>query len=106
MRNDRGETKLSKQPTSAPTASAVDPCPTNIQLNRTPRHRKFTQRRSTTRAPLRLKENIMRKAKTKYPNNPLAPAASTAGQLQARLIGRPGTESRPAPAVSQRGGEE
>ena len=35
----------------APTASTVGPCPTKIQISRTPRHRKFTQHHRTTRPP-------------------------------------------------------
>ena len=42
---------MSKQPPPAPTASAVGPCPTIIQISRTPRHRKFTQHHCTTRPP-------------------------------------------------------
>ena len=34
---------------SAPTASAVGPCPTIIQISRTPQHRKFTRHHRTTR---------------------------------------------------------
>ena len=45
------EKKMSKQPPSAPTASAVGPCPTDIQISRTPRHWKFTQHHRTTRPP-------------------------------------------------------
>ena len=44
--------KMSKQPTPAHTASAVGPCPTLIQISRTPRHWKFTQHHRTTRPPL------------------------------------------------------
>ena len=41
---------MSKHPRSpAPTASAVGPCPTIIQISRTPRHWKFTQHHRTTR---------------------------------------------------------
>ena len=54
---DRGEIgymreKLSKQPPPAPTTSAVGPCPTIIQIIRTPRHWNFTQHHRTTRPPL------------------------------------------------------
>ena len=35
----------------APTASAVGPCPTLIQISRMPRHWKFTQHHRTTRPP-------------------------------------------------------
>ena len=45
--------KMSKQPPPAPTASVVGPCPTLIQVSRTPRHWKFTQRHRTTRPPPR-----------------------------------------------------
>ena len=43
------ERKMTKQPPPAPTASAVGPCPTIIQISRMPRHRKFTQHHRTTR---------------------------------------------------------
>ena len=43
MRNDRREKKMSKQPPPAPTASAAGPCPTIIQISRTPQHWKFIQ---------------------------------------------------------------
>ena len=42
---------MSKHPQPAPTASAVSPCPTMIQISRTPRHWKFTQHHRTTRPP-------------------------------------------------------
>ena len=42
---------MSKQSPPAPTASAVGPCPTLIQISRTPRHWKFTQHHRTTRPP-------------------------------------------------------
>ena len=42
---------MSKQPPPAPTANAIDPCPTIIQISRTPRHWKFTQHLRTTRPP-------------------------------------------------------
>ena len=45
-RNDRLE-----QPPSAPTSSALGPCPTISEINRKPRHRKFTQHNRTTRHP-------------------------------------------------------
>ena len=32
------ERKVSKQPSFAPTASAIGPCPTIIQISRTPQH--------------------------------------------------------------------
>ena len=34
---------MSKQPPPAPTASTIGPCPTIIQISRTPRHWKITQ---------------------------------------------------------------
>ena len=40
---------MSKEPPSAPTASAVGPCPTSIQISRTHRHWKITQHLHTTR---------------------------------------------------------
>ena len=42
---------MSKQPPPAPTASAIGPCPTSIQISRTPRHCKFTQHLRSTRPP-------------------------------------------------------
>ena len=42
---------MSKQPTPAPTASAIGPCPTFIQISRTLRNWKFTQDHRTTRPP-------------------------------------------------------
>ena len=63
------ERKMSKQPPPAPTASAVGPCPTVIQISRTPRHWKFTQHHRTTRPPpllytcvWKVKENLRRQA--------------------------------------------
>ena len=52
-RGEKGQmrVKMSKQPPPAPTASAVGPCPTLIQISRTPRHWKFTQHHRTTRPP-------------------------------------------------------
>ena len=38
---------MSKQPPLAPTASAVGPCPTKIQISRTPWHWKFTKHHHT-----------------------------------------------------------
>ena len=43
--------KMSKQPPPAPTASATGPCPTIIQISRTPRHWKFIKHLRTTRPP-------------------------------------------------------
>ena len=43
--------KMSKQPPPAPTASATGPCPTIIQISRTPQHWKFIQHFRTTRPP-------------------------------------------------------
>ena len=43
---------MSKQPPPAPTASTIGPCPTLIQICRTPQHWKFTQHLRTTRPPL------------------------------------------------------
>ena len=42
---------MSKQPPPAPTARTIGPCPTIIQISRTPRHWKFTQHLRTTRPP-------------------------------------------------------
>ena len=42
---------MSKQPPPAPTVSAVGPCPTVIQISRTPRRWKFTQHHRTTQPP-------------------------------------------------------
>ena len=52
-RGEKGQMreKMSKQPPPAPTASATGPCPTIIQISRTPRHWKFTQHLRTTRPP-------------------------------------------------------
>ena len=54
-RGEKGQMreKMSKQPPPAPTASATGPCPTIIQISRTPRHWKFTQHLRTTRPYLR-----------------------------------------------------
>ena len=55
---------MSKQPPPAPTASTIDPCPTIIQISRTPQHWKFTQHLRTTRPPPpppKTKENLPRK---------------------------------------------
>ena len=41
---------MSKQLPPAPTASALCPCPTIIQISRTPRHWKLTQHHRTTRS--------------------------------------------------------
>ena len=49
-RKDRWEKNVQTIP-PAPTASAVGPCPTFIQISRTPRHWKFTQHHRTTRLP-------------------------------------------------------
>ena len=49
-----GERKMSKQPPLAPTASAIRPCPTIIQISRTPRRWKFTQHHRSTRPPLKI----------------------------------------------------
>ena len=43
---------MSKQPPPVPTASTIGPCPTVIQISRTPRHQKFTKHLRTTRPPL------------------------------------------------------
>ena len=45
-----------KEPPPAPTASAIGPCPTIIQISRTPRNWKFTQHLRTTRPPPRFLE--------------------------------------------------
>ena len=52
-REEKGQTRVKtpKQPPPAPTARAVGPCPTLIQISRTPRHWKFTQDHRTTRPP-------------------------------------------------------
>ena len=52
---------MSKHPPPAPTASAVSPCPTMVQISRTPRHWKFTQHHRTTRSPPKRRKNAMRK---------------------------------------------
>ena len=50
-RNDRREKKCPNNPPPATTASLVGPCPTFIQISRTPRHWKFIQHHRTTRPP-------------------------------------------------------
>ena len=45
------QTTTHTPPPFAPTGSAVGPCPTLIQISRTPRHWKFTQHRRTTQPP-------------------------------------------------------
>ena len=42
------EILMSKQPPTAPTATPVGPCPTKIQISRTPRHWKFTKHHRTS----------------------------------------------------------
>ena len=42
---------MSKHPPPAPTASAIGPCPTMMQISRTPRPWKFSQHLRTTRPP-------------------------------------------------------
>ena len=44
--------KISKQPPPTPTARAVGPCATIIQIGRMPRHWKFTQHHRTTQPSL------------------------------------------------------
>ena len=50
-RNDRRETKKVQTTPPAPTVSTVGPCLTLNQINKTPRHWKFTQHPRTTRLP-------------------------------------------------------
>ena len=50
---------MSKQPPFAPTANAVGPCPTLIQISRTPRHWEFTQNHRTTRPPPAVTEILL-----------------------------------------------
>ena len=52
---------MSKHPPPAPTASAVGPCPTVIQVVGRPRHWKFTRHHRTTRPP-----PLILKASTKF----------------------------------------
>ena len=59
---------MSKQPPPAPTASTVGPCPTLIQISRTPRHWKFTQHHRTTRPPPEVKELGYPKKKKTHQN--------------------------------------
>ena len=40
-RERTGERNISKQRPSTPTASTLDPCPTQIQISRTPRHSRY-----------------------------------------------------------------
>ena len=44
----KDERKMSKQPPPAPTESTIGPCPTVIQVSRTPWHWKFNQHLRTT----------------------------------------------------------
>ena len=48
---------MSKQPPPAPATSAIGPCPTIIQISRTPRDWKFTQHLRTTQPPQMEKRN-------------------------------------------------
>ena len=50
-RHPEREKKMSKQPPPAPTESTVGPCPTIIQISRTPRHWESTQHHRTTQLP-------------------------------------------------------
>ena len=50
-RNDRREKKCPNNPPPAPNASTVGPCPTLLQISRTPRHWKLTQHHHTTGPP-------------------------------------------------------
>ena len=50
--------KNAKQPRPAPTASTIGPCPTIIQISRTPRHWKFTQHLRTTWPPPPIKWSL------------------------------------------------
>ena len=52
------ERKMSKPVPPAPTAGTVGPCPTIIQISRTPRHWKFTQHHRTTRVKYQRKVHI------------------------------------------------
>ena len=54
-RNDKREKNVQTTP-PAPTASTEGPCPTLIQISRTPRHWKFVQHHHTTRPPPVLRE--------------------------------------------------
>ena len=49
---------MSKQPPPAPTASAVGPCPTVVQISRPPRCWKFTQHHRTTRPPNKFLDHL------------------------------------------------
>ena len=48
---------MSKKPPPAPTVNTIGPCPTVIQVSRTPWHCKFTQHLRTTRPPAALGEH-------------------------------------------------
>ena len=78
---------MSKQPPPAPTTSTVGPCPTIIQISRTPRHWKFTQHHRTTRPPLGEKGK-MRVKMSKQP--PPAPTVSAVGPCPTviQIVGR------------------
>ena len=53
------ERKNVQTPPSTPTASAVDPCPTIIQISRTPQRWKFTQHLCTTRPPPNRQQRVV-----------------------------------------------
>ena len=61
------ERKKSKQHPSAPTASAVGPCPTIFHISKTPRHWKFIQHHCTTRPPPDAEEPLEERRKNGRP---------------------------------------
>ena len=73
-RREKWETgeKLPNNPPNAPTASAVGPCHTIIQISWTPRHWKFTQHHRTTRPP-------QRDERKHFQTTPYVPNASRVG---------------------------
>ena len=80
---------MSKLPPPAPTVSAEGPCPTIIQVSRTPRHWKFTQYHHTTPPPPSMYRSryprlleILRS--TILPQTLIKPIRSTRGFLKVR----------------------
>ena len=71
--------KMSKQPPPAPTASATGPCPTIIQISRTPQHWKFTQH-------LRISRRALNDAKTAIAGKPVPRLLASSGSSTPHLI--------------------
>ena len=66
---------MSKQTSHAPTASTEGPCPTLIEISRTPRHWKFAQHHCTTRPPLTRNSSSLNIFKTRINNNVSLPSS-------------------------------